>query len=70
MVLGAPELARIRRLVENRGSRQTRQDLARACCEMFDWRRANGALAVRSGAQLLVRLEAAGVLELPAPRRA
>lgn len=69
-VLGAPELARIGRLVEERGSRQTRQDLARACCRMFDWRGANGRWAVRSAARLLVRLEAGGMFELPAPRRA
>jgi len=69
-VLGASELARIRRLVEERGSRQTRQDLARACCRMFGWRGANGSWAVRSAARLLVRLEAGGMFELPAPRRA
>ncbi len=37
---------------------------------MFGWRRPNGLWAVRSARQLLVRLEEAGLLHLPPPRRA
>ncbi|MFH2008295.1 MAG: ISAs1 family transposase [bacterium] len=68
-VLGARELARIRELVDG-GQDQSRQELARAVCRAFGWRRSNGAWAVRGARQLLVRLEKLGVLRLPAPRRA
>lgn len=37
---------------------------------MFRWRRPNGALAIRGARQLLIRLDKAGVIRLPAPRRA
>jgi hypothetical protein len=67
--LDARQLSRIRAIVES-GLGRTRQDLAREVCRAFRWRRANGTWAVRSARELLVRLEEAGVICLPAPRRA
>ena len=52
------------------GRGRTRQDLAREVCRVFRWRRPNGTWAVRNARDLLVRLEEAGVVVLPAPRRA
>jgi len=52
------------------GLHRTRQDLAREVCREFRWRCPNGTWAVRSARNLLVRLEEAGVVRLPAPRRA
>jgi len=68
-VLDARQRARIQEVVE-RGQGQTRQELAREVCRLFGWRRPNGAWAVRSARQLLVRLEEAGAIHLPEPRRA
>jgi len=67
--LDARQVGRIRSIVESRPGR-TRQDLAREVCRVFRWRRPNGTWAVRSARDLLVRLEKAGVVRLPAPRRA
>ncbi|MDQ1341872.1 MAG: hypothetical protein QG571_489 [Pseudomonadota bacterium] len=67
--LDARQVARIRGVVESMPDR-TRQELSREVCRAFRWRRPNGLLAVRSVRNLLVRLEKAGELELPAPRRA
>ncbi len=47
----------------------TRQEIARQACRLFGWRRDNGEWAVRAVRQLLVRLDRAGVIALPAPRR-
>jgi len=66
--LDGKQLWRIREIVESRQGR-SRQELARAVCRAFRWRRPNGTLAVRSARDLLVRLEAAGFVRLPAPRR-
>jgi len=63
------QLTRIEEIVGS-GLNRTRQDLARAVCRAFRWRRPNGTWAVRSARGLLVRLEEAGVVRLPAPRRA
>lgn len=65
-VLDARRLKRIRAVVA--GGR-CRQELAREVCRVFGWRRANGAWAIRGARNLLVRLDALGVIELPAPRR-
>lgn len=67
--LDARQLRRIRSLVDD-GQGQTRQDLAREVCRVFGWRRPNGTWAIRGARQLLVRLDASGVIRLPAPRRA
>jgi len=66
--LDARRLAKIARLVEG-GQGRTRQDLAREVCRMFGWRRPDGTLAIRGARQLLLRLDQAGVIHLPAPRR-
>lgn len=63
------QLTRIRRLIDS-GRARTRQDLARELCRVFRWRRPNGAWAIRSARQMLIRLEKVGVIRLPAPRRA
>jgi len=67
--LDARQLRRIRELAEL-GEGRSRQDLARAICRALRWRRPNGAFAVRSARELLCRLEKAGMVRLPAPRRA
>lgn len=66
--LDGKQLCRIREIVESRQGR-SRQELAREVCRAFRWRRPNGTLAVRSARDLLVRLEVAGFVRLPAPRR-
>ena len=67
--LDKAHFARIQRLIDGK-SGQTRQDVAREVCRLFGWRRPNGAWAIRGARQLLVRLDKAGVIRLPAPRRA
>jgi hypothetical protein len=67
-VLGPTELAQIRRLVVSR-QQQTRQEIAGAACRLFGWRCDSGAWAVRASRDLLVRLERAGLIRLPAARR-
>lgn len=62
------QLARVRVIVEGCVG-ATRQALARELCRAFRWRRPNGAWAVRSARDVLVRLEEAGLIRLPAPRR-
>jgi len=68
--LDGRQLTRIRGIVESGQPGRTRQDLAREVCRTLGWRRPNGTWAVRSARDLLVRLEKAGVVHLPAPRRA
>jgi hypothetical protein len=68
-VLDGRQLTRIRAIVAS-GSGRTRQDLAREVCRAFRWRRPNGTWAIRSAREMLIRLEEAGVVRLPAPRRA
>ena len=68
-VLDGGQLRRIRAIVES-GPDRTRQDLAREVCRAFRWRRPNGTWAVRGARELLIRLEQAGVVHLPLPRRA
>ena len=68
--LGDKELARIRGVIEGLQLGDTRQDLARAVCRALGWRRPNGTFAVRGARELLVYLEKAGFVRLPAPRRA
>jgi hypothetical protein len=67
--LDARQIARIRAIIEN-GRGRTRQDLAREVCRAFRWRRANGTWAIRNVRDLLIRLEEAGHVRLPPPRRA
>jgi hypothetical protein len=46
-----------------------RKELAATICEHLDWRTAAGTPKIQACQALLERLEAAGVLELPVPRR-
>ena len=67
-MLESRQLARIREIVESRND-LSREHLSREVCRAFRWRRPNGLWAIRATRCLLVRLEKAGVLRLPAPRR-
>lgn len=67
--LDGRQVRRIQGLVD-RGRGRTRQALARELCRRFGWRRPNGSWAIRGARQLLIRLDKAGVIHLPAPRRA
>src|SRR5436189_6056801 len=44
-------------------------EIARTVCELLDWKRPNGGLKNHECRQLLERLQAGGVLTLPALRR-
>lgn len=66
--LNESAFARIQGLIDATPG-QTRQDIARQTCRMFRWRRPNGAWAVRSARDVLVRLDREGVIRMPAPRR-
>jgi hypothetical protein len=46
----------------------SRQELANTTCELVGWRRPHGGLKTWEGQELLARLEAAGLIELPALR--
>lgn len=67
-VLGARQFAQIRLIIENRAG-QTRQDVARATSRYFGWRCRSGVCAVRATRELLVRLDRAGLIDLPAAIR-
>jgi len=67
--LADAQFSRIQRLIDSQLG-ITRQEIARQACRLFGWRRDNGEWAVRAARQLLVRLDTAGVIALPAPRRA
>jgi len=44
-------------------------EIARTVCELLEWKRPNGGLKNHECRQLMERLEAEGVLRLPAPRK-
>ena len=67
--LGPEEIARIRGIVRRRHG-APRGELSRRVCRAFDWRRTNGELRVRACLDLLVRLDAQGLVRLPPPRSA
>lgn len=70
MQIGAQELARIQRVVDQH-SEWTRDRICQQVCRLFSWYRPNGELADRSCRDLLVRLERRGLLvRLPRSRRA
>ncbi len=58
------------RQIRRRHPAATRQELARRVCTRLRWRRPGGALAIRAATELLRRLERAGAITLPPPRRA
>jgi len=65
--LGPEEIARIREIVRRRRG-APRLELSRRVCRAFDWRRTNGELRARACLDLLVRLDARGLIRLPPPR--
>ena len=67
-VLESADFAKLQRLIDSRPG-QSRQEIARQACRMFRWRRANGVWATRAARQVLVRLDAAGLIGLPPARR-
>lgn len=67
-VLGTRQIGRIQRVIDAEPGR-TRQDVVREICRLFGWRRPNGTWAIRGAREVLVRLDEAGVIRLPAPRR-
>ncbi len=67
-VLESADFAKIQRLIDSRPG-QSRQEIARQACRVFRWRRANGVWATRAARQLLVRLDATGIIRLPPARR-
>lgn len=70
-VLGTAVLRRIRGVVRSgRLSGVTRDEIGRRLCQLFDWRRPNGELAVRACTALLRRLEGKGLITLPRHARA
>lgn len=66
--LGVGDFRRIQKLIDSEHS-PARQQVARDVCRLFGWKRPNGAPPVRACRDLLVRLDARGVIRLPAPRR-
>jgi hypothetical protein len=66
--LGVAELEYLRGLVAS-GVFRSRCELARAVCEAWDWRQANGNLSLYACRDLLMRLAEWGHLELPAYQR-
>jgi hypothetical protein len=60
----AGEIELIRDVVGRCGG-LSRSELANTVCELLDWRRANGGLKAIECRQLLEKLEAGGLLELP-----
>lgn len=65
--LGAEAIARIQGVFRrHRGA--LRRELAIRVCREFDWRRANGELRVHAVRDLLVRLDARGLVRLPPVR--
>lgn len=65
--VGARELDLIREVVSRFGG-LSRDELAHTVCELLAWKRATGRLKGRECRQFLERLEASGVLRLPAKR--
>ena len=57
----------LQRLLADRETCPTRTAIARALCEEFDWRQANGRLKDMSARQALLRMQGDGLIVLPAP---
>jgi hypothetical protein len=67
--LGPEQITRIREIVRRRHG-APRREVSRRVCRAFDWRRTNGELRIRACLDLLVRLDARGLVRLPPPRTA
>lgn len=61
------DLERIRTLIEAHGARG-RSEVSRRLCEAWNWRQPDGGLKTQACRDLLLRLEARGLVELPARR--
>lgn len=68
-VIGQSELLLIRQLIEQEGA-QGRSHISNRLCEIWDWRQSNGRFRQIACRDLLRRLEARGLIELPARLRA
>jgi hypothetical protein len=66
--LGLAEIARIRDLVAG-NPQWSRRRISEALCAEWDWRNGSGRLKDMATRTLLVKLEARGLIELPARRR-
>jgi len=66
--LGAKDFRRIQKFIDEE-HRPTRQHIAREVCRMYCWRQASGEPSVRACRDLLVRLDAKGLVRLPSPIR-
>jgi hypothetical protein len=64
----AVELESIRELIAS-DQRRTRAELSRLVCEQLDWRRPDGRLKDMSCRVAMLRMERAGLIALPPPRR-
>jgi hypothetical protein len=64
-VLRDEDLVLIRQLIEQEGARG-RSHLSNRLCEIWDWRQANGSFRQIACRDLLCRLDARGLIELPA----
>ena len=64
-VIGCEDLLLIRQLIEREGA-QGRSHLSNRLCEIWDWRQANGRFRQIACRDLLRRLEARGLIALPA----
>lgn len=68
-VIREADLLLIRQLIEQEGA-QGRSHISNRLCEIWDWRQANGRFRQIACRELLRRLEARGLIELPARLRA
>ncbi|MGO8926576.1 MAG: Druantia anti-phage system protein DruA [Limisphaerales bacterium] len=63
-MIGPQDLQLIRQLIEEEGARG-RSHLSKRLCQLWDWRQANGRFRQIACRELLRRLEARGLIELP-----
>ena len=68
-VIKPADLVVIRQLIEAEGA-QGRSHLSNRLCELWDWRQANGRYRQIACRELLRRLQAKGLIQLPPPLRA
>lgn len=66
VALTGKDFRRIQKFIDGE-HRPTRQHIAREVCRMYDWRQASGEPSVRACRDLLVRLDAKGLIRLPPP---
>jgi transposase len=64
----AEEIAGITALIDEDSSRN-RTTIARLACEQFQWKKPDGTYKIQSMRQVLIRMEAEGMIDLPALRK-